>query len=203
MTPYLWETRGSAQTGIGSITRSITSTGDPMINPQTRRAASTAAAIALSLALAACSGGGTGGAFDQEDVPPEDGAEPPAGFTFTTAEVDTLDIIVQLDGNPVMGATVQMAAGLTGDEDPEVADQLTQGALLYHGTTDAAGQIDTDIVVPAEIDSVVLTVDLRGSSGPYSDESERTEFGRFAPSSRQTVDRSNLTGPLTVDLITD
>ncbi len=167
--------------------------------PRLNKTAAVAACSLLLALVSGCSGGGD--EAPAGDPIAEEGATPPDGFQFSTSSSVDFDLLVQLDGNPVSGAIVQLVDVL----DPTNLDALEEASLggtFYAGVSDASGRVIAPLSLPLDRDDFDLVVDLPSATGPYDEETLRSHWGLFAPSSRTSVTWSDLSGLLVIELTT-
>lgn len=145
------------------------------------------ALYALVLPFVASCTAAIGGSPDNNDTGADTMPTPPPGFTFSTTEPEDLTVSVSVNGVPAQGVVVQVVSPLGANED--ISDPAQ---VFFVGATSASGSVEGEIVIPEEYTEVDLVVHRAGTSGPYTDESQRAALGPVAPSSRTRVSRSAL-----------
>ncbi len=103
-----------------------------------------------------------------------------AGFDFVTHASIPFHIAVSVDGMPEAGVVVSLESSRDDDSSGPAGEYVA-------GATDSAGIFSGEVRVPIHVESLDAVVHLPGFRGPYSDESQRTQWGPFAPSARLHV----------------
>lgn len=150
--------------------------------------------LSLTMLLASCSGGG-------ETVAPETGvSDSETTFQFAMTEQVEFGLFVTVDGEPAVGARVQVLDALPAPGIGQTVEDVTSGNLYWNGATTADGRCDAVLKVPSVISDMDVLVVLSGATGPYTVEEYRTQWGPFGPAARINRGRQEL-ADTTIELI--